>query len=140
LYLGEIASVDDTLGRMLAPIAQNALVIITGDHGEARGEHGELTHGLFAYEATLHIPLIVREPGMVQHRVEKGYVQHVDIVPTILDRAGVAKPATLPGASLLGPVGNRDTYFESLSAQINRGWAPLTGVIHGGEKYIELPI
>jgi arylsulfatase A-like enzyme/Tfp pilus assembly protein PilF len=138
LYLGEIAYVDDVLAKQLAPVAGNALVIITGDHGEALGEHGELTHGLFAYEPTLHIPLIVR--GALAHRVENGFVQHVDIVPTILEAAGIPKPAALPGASLFGPIGKRDTYFESLSAQINRGWAPLTGVIHGGEKYIELPI
>jgi arylsulfatase A-like enzyme/Tfp pilus assembly protein PilF len=136
-YLGEIASVDDALGRMLAPIAQNALLIITADHGEARGDHGELTHGLFAYEPTLHIPLVVHGAG---HRTENGFVRHIDIVPTILDVAGIAKPSSLPGASLLGEIGKRDTYFESLSASINRGWAPLTGIIHGGEKYVELPM
>jgi arylsulfatase A-like enzyme/Tfp pilus assembly protein PilF len=138
LYLGEIAAVDDALGKQLAPVIGNALVIITGDHGEARGEHGELTHGLFAYEPTLHIPLIVRGAG--GHRVANGFVRHIDIVPTILECAGVEKPKALPGASLLGEIGKRDSYFESLSAYINRGWAPLTGVIHGGEKYIELPI
>ena len=137
LYLGEIASVDDALSRQLAPVIDNALVVITGDHGEARGEHGELTHGLFAYEATLHVPLIVRGAG---HRVENGFVRHIDIAPTMLDVAGVDKPKALPGASLLGEIGKRDSYFESLSAFINRGWAPLTGVIHGGEKYIELPV
>jgi arylsulfatase A-like enzyme/tetratricopeptide (TPR) repeat protein len=141
-YLGEVAAVDHALDAQLAPIINadpNALVIVTADHGEARGDHGELTHGLFAYEATLKIPLIVRAPGL-KHRVEAAYVRHVDIVPTVLDALLIAKPAVLPGASLLGRIEPRDSYFESLSASLNRGWAPLTGVIHRGEKYIELPI
>src|SRR3954463_16712618 len=141
-YLGEVAAVDHALDTQLAPIINadpNALVIVTADHGEARGEHGELTHGLFAYEATLKIPLIVRAPGL-KHRVEPAYVRHVDIVPTVLDALSITKPTVLPGASLLGKVEPRDSYFESLSASLNRGWAPLTGVIHRGEKYIELPI
>jgi len=141
-YLGEIAAVDDALNRQLTPILdadRNALVIITSDHGEGLGDHGEQTHGLFAYEATLHIPLIVRAPG-AKHRVEDAYVRHVDIVPTILARAGVAKPASLLGASLLDKIDRRDSYFEALTASLNRGWAPLTGVIHGSEKYIDLPI
>ena len=141
-YLGEVAAVDHALGVQLAPILdadRNAIVIVTADHGESRGDHGELTHGLFAYEATLKIPLIIRAPGL-PHRIEPAYVRHVDIVPTVLDALGIAKPAALPGASLLGKIAPRDAYFEALSASLNRGWAPLTGVIHRGQKYIELPV
>ncbi len=149
-YLGEIASVDDALAKAFDPIIganRNVLLIVTADHGEARGDHGELTHGLFAYEATLKVPLIVRpSPGPSGHplppsgRGEDAYVRHIDILPTILEAAGIEKPASLPGASLLGAIGPRDTYFEALSASINRGWAPLTGIIHGGAKYIDLPV
>src|ERR1051325_2498325 len=121
-------------------LESNPLLIVTSDHGEGRGDHGELTHGLFAYEATLKIPLLVHQTGVVPHRVENSYVRHIDIVPTILERAGVAKPAALLGASLLKTGVARDSYFESLSTSINRGWAPLTGVIRGTEKYIDLPI
>jgi len=141
-YLGEVASVDHALATQLAPIIDadpSALVIVTADHGEGLGDHGELTHGLFAYEATLKIPLIVHVPGL-PHRVEPAYVRHVDIVPTVLDALAIPKPAVLQGASLLGKIEPRDAYFEALSASLNRGWAPLTGVIHHGEKYIELPI
>jgi arylsulfatase A-like enzyme/Tfp pilus assembly protein PilF len=140
-YLGEIAAVDDALAKQLAPLLDaNPLLIVTADHGEGRGDHGELTHGLFAYEATLKIPLLVHQNGVVAHRVENGYVRHIDIVPTLLERAGVAKPAALLGASLLKGGVARDTYFESLGASLNRGWAPLTGVIHDSEKYIDLPV
>ena len=141
-YLGEIAYVDSQLSAQLAPILQadpDALVIVTGDHGEALGDHGELTHGLFAYESTLKIPLIVAGAGLAHH-VENGYVRHIDIVPTILAATGAQKPANLRGAPLTAAIGSRDSYFESLSASLNRGWAPLTGIIHNSEKYIDLPI
>jgi len=141
-YLGEIAYVDSQLQAQLGPILEadpNALVIITADHGEALGDHGELTHGLFAYESTLKIPLLIAGAG-VPHRVENAYARHIDIVPTILEAAGAKPPASLRGASLLHSLGARDSYFESLSASLNRGWAPLTGIIHQGNKYIELPI
>lgn len=142
-YLGEIAYTDDTLGKTLEPMLAanpNTLLIITADHGEARGDHGEQTHGLFAYESTLKIPLVVREPGKAQHRVDERYVRHIDIVPTILEHAGVQKSAELLGAPLDASGDKRDSYFESLSATLNRGWAPLTGVIHGSDKYIDLPV
>jgi arylsulfatase A-like enzyme/Flp pilus assembly protein TadD len=140
LYLGEIAAIDAALSTFLGPVLDDrTLLVVTGDHGEARGDHGEATHGLFAYESTLKIPLIVCGPG-IGHRVEPGYVRHIDIVPTILDRTGIAQPPALLGRSLLGEIGNRDSYFEALTASLNRGWAPLTGIIHGAGKYIDLPI
>jgi arylsulfatase A-like enzyme/Tfp pilus assembly protein PilF len=141
-YLGEIAYVDDSLSKAIGPILAanpDALVVLTSDHGESLGEHGEMTHGLFAYESTLKIPLIVARKG-IDHRVEPAYVRHVDIVPTILDAAAMAIPKELPGQSLLREIAQSDSYFESLSASLNRGWAPLTGVIHGGLKYIDLPL
>jgi arylsulfatase A-like enzyme/Flp pilus assembly protein TadD len=139
-YLGEVAKVDEALQQQLAPLLRDdTTVIVTGDHGEALGDHGELTHGLFAYESTLKIPLIVVAPG-VKARVEPLPVAHVDIAPTVLARAGMTPPKELPGQSLLGTIQPRDTYFESLSASLNRGWAPLTGIIRNGTKYIDLPI
>jgi arylsulfatase A-like enzyme/tetratricopeptide (TPR) repeat protein len=139
-YLNEVSSVDRALSDILGSrIDPAALVIVTGDHGEALGDHGEQTHGLFAYESTLKVPLLVAG-DRVPHRSESAFVRHIDIVPTILDWLGEKKPASLPGESLLGEVHDRDTYFESLSAALNRGWAPLTGVIRNRAKYIELPI
>lgn len=141
-YLGEISYVDEELSKALTPIlasSPDALVIFTADHGESLGEHGERTHGLFAYEATLKVPLVVSRRG-IAHRVVPEFVRHIDILPTILEAAGVAGSKELPGRSLLGEPVSADTYFESLSASLNRGWAPLTGVIHGGRKYIDLPI
>jgi arylsulfatase A-like enzyme/Tfp pilus assembly protein PilF len=139
-YLGEVASVDAALQQHLAPLLRDdTTIIVTSDHGEALGDHGEQTHGLFAYEATLKVPLVVVAPGVAPRR-EEAYAQHIDIAPTVLARAGVTIPQELPGQSLLGPLEPRDTYFESLSASLNRGWAPLTGVIQNGLKYIDLPL
>jgi len=139
-YLGEVASVDAALAQHLAPILTNdTTIIVTGDHGEALGDHGELTHGLFAYEATLKVPLILAAPG-VPHRLESEFVRHIDIAPTILQRAGLTMPSDLPGQSLLGALKPQDTYFESLSSSLNRGWAPLTGIIRERLKYIDLPL
>jgi arylsulfatase A-like enzyme/Tfp pilus assembly protein PilF len=141
-YLGEVAYVDAQLSRFLEPLLlshPNTFVVVTGDHGEALGDHGEQTHGLFAYEATLKIPLIIVDPHQ-DPRKETAYVRHVDLVPTILTRVAARVPAGLPGHSLLsGPLGT-DSYFEALSASLNRGWAPLVGMIHAGRKYIDLPI
>ena len=149
-YLGEVAAADAALAPLLDPILRDGasgrtLVVVTGDHGEARGEHGETTHGLFAYEGTLHVPLIVFAPQILAPRVIADPVRHVDILPTILDALGAVVPSTLDGRSLLDEANGKravavPTYFESLSASLNRGWAPLYGVVRGSMKYIDLPI
>ncbi|HEX3528761.1 MAG TPA: tetratricopeptide repeat protein, partial [Thermoanaerobaculia bacterium] len=114
----------------------------TADHGEALGDHGELTHGLFAYEATLHVPLVLWGPGVTVGKDDRA-ARHVDLFPTVLQVAGVAVPAAPahPGVSLLAAARPaEDSYFESLSATLNRGWAPLRGLLRGGHKYIALPL
>jgi arylsulfatase A-like enzyme/Flp pilus assembly protein TadD len=147
-YLGEVAAVDAALAPLLDPFvagqAPPALVVVTSDHGEALGDHEELTHGLFAYEATLHVPLVVWMRGTIAPGKRTAFARHVDIAPTILAAAGVEKPSGLPGYALLAseprPVGAGETYFEAYSAVYNRGWAPLRGVLAGGFKFIDLPL
>jgi arylsulfatase A-like enzyme/Tfp pilus assembly protein PilF len=147
-YLGEVSAADAALGPLLQPILDGTgggtLVVVTGDHGEALGEHGEMTHGLFAYEGTLHVPLIVYQRSMTPRTIADP-VRHVDIVPTVLDLLDAKPPASLDGRSLAGLLSGSSeaasaTYFESLSASINRGWAPLYGIARGPLKYIDLPI
>ena len=119
------------------------LLVVTGDHGEARGDHGELTHGLFCYESTLHVPLLAWCPPLLPAGRDDVPARHIDILPTILDAVGEAKPKELTGQSLL-PAGRKEaeegSYFEALSAAFNRGWAPLRGLAARGDKYIDLPI
>jgi arylsulfatase A-like enzyme/Flp pilus assembly protein TadD len=145
-YLGEVAAADSFLAPLLGPFLDGkekpALVVVTGDHGEALGDHGEQTHGLFAYEATLKIPLVVWGRGVAPGRDARS-ARHIDIFPTVLQAAGVAAPSgppRRPGRSLLGPPDAGDSYFEALSATLNRGWAPLRGLLRGGTKFIALPL
>jgi arylsulfatase A-like enzyme/Flp pilus assembly protein TadD len=153
-YLGEVAWTDSALGPLfdrLATLPQKTLVVITADHGEGLGEHGETTHGFFAYESTLHVPLIIAEvdpkaTAYPKPRVIDSPARHVDIVPTILDSVGHAiADSRFAGTSLRdpianNPIGDRPMYFEAMTGFLTRGWAPLRGVIAGGDKFIDLPV
>jgi arylsulfatase A-like enzyme/Flp pilus assembly protein TadD len=151
-YYGEVAATDAALAPLfddLRASSRPTLVLVTGDHGESLGDHGELTHGLFAYESTLRIPLIVSQLGTKAppHANELSHVaaRHIDILPTLLDAAAVSIPSDLPGHSLLAAVDRRSSaprtsYFEAMAGMLNRGWAPLTGVLADREKYIDVPI
>ncbi|HEY3123949.1 MAG TPA: sulfatase-like hydrolase/transferase, partial [Thermoanaerobaculia bacterium] len=143
-YAGEVAGVDEALGPLIEDLRASAspvVLVVTSDHGEALGDHGEETHGLFAYEATLHVPLIVWAPGLVAPGRDETLRRHVDILPTVLEAARVPAPQGLPGRSLLAPADPEVTsYFEALSASFSRGWAPLRGMLRGKEKFIDLPL
>lgn len=149
-YYGEVEAVDAALEPLLKPIldgprGKKTLVILTSDHGESLGEHGESTHGIFAYEPTLHVPLIFHLPGVSGVEVANP-ARHIDILPSLLDALGMTAPKDLPGTSLWpaalgGKVAEGFTsYFESLSTSLNQGWAPLRGVYDGRHKYIDLPL
>jgi tetratricopeptide (TPR) repeat protein len=151
-YHGEVAFVDRALGPLferLASLPRATLVVVTADHGESLDEHGELTHGMFAYEATLHVPLIVArvDPGAAsapEGIVVDAAVRHIDIAPTVLEAVGAEQDPKLTGTSLRaaldGDGADRPTYFESMTYNLVRGWAPLRGVIAERLKYIDLPI
>ncbi|HEV2845909.1 MAG TPA: tetratricopeptide repeat protein, partial [Thermoanaerobaculia bacterium] len=147
-YLGEIAATDSFLAPLLGLFLDGkekpALVAVTADHGESLGEHGEKTHGLFAYEATLKIPLVLWGRGIAPGKDSRS-ARHIDIFPTALQAVGIEAPAApglrRGGRSLLAPPADAgDSYFESLSATLNRGWAPLRGLLRGGKKFISLPL
>lgn len=152
-YLAEVSWTDFALGALfdrLATLPRSTLVIVTADHGESLGEHGELTHSLFAYESTLHVPLIIAELGGAQTSTPRGVVvsspvRHIDLLPTMLDAAAAPAATGVSGSSLRdviasGGGADRPSYFEAMSANIARGWAPLRGVLVGREKFIDLPI
>jgi arylsulfatase A-like enzyme/Flp pilus assembly protein TadD len=153
-YLGEVSWTDAALGPLferLESLPRPTLVVATADHGESLGDHGERTHSLFAYEATLRVPLILAEVTKdtkdakdTKGRAIETPVRHVDLLPTLLESAGAPAAAT-SGASLLPAIAagrgeERPTYFEAMSAAVTRGWAPLRGVLVGREKYIDLPV
>jgi arylsulfatase A-like enzyme/Tfp pilus assembly protein PilF len=149
LYDGEVAYVDQELGRLLDDMEKkdlfdNTLIIFTGDHGESLGQHGEMSHGYLANNTTIWVPLILSYPGLKPARVEE-YVSHIDIFPTVCDILRVEKPDVLQGISLLPGIEGkklpeRTIYFESLYPYYSRGWAPMKGFIQDGKKYIQSPI
>ena len=153
-YFGEVAAVDAALAPLLDDVRaapRPTLVVVTGDHGEALGDHGEQTHGLFAYESTLRVPLILSEPRAQSAKGAEGAgpssvpARHIDILPTVLEAVGLPVTGDLPGRSLLTAAERastepRPSYFEAMSAMLNRGWAPLAGVVAGRDKYIDVPI
>jgi len=148
-YTGEVAYVDFVLGKLFAyfkenNLFENTLVIFTGDHGESLGQHGEKTHGFFAYNTTIWIPLIIVSPGFKKGGVEQ-YVSHIDIFPTVCDILNLKKPSFLQGISLVPlmkgkKVPPRQIYFESLHPYYSKGWAPLRGSIFNKKKYIRSPL
>ncbi|MEM1179057.1 MAG: sulfatase-like hydrolase/transferase [Acidobacteriota bacterium] len=141
-YDGEVAWTDYMLEPLLSELADTpTLVIFTSDHGEAFGDHGEPTHGFFAYDSTLRVPLVLAGPG-VAAGIDDRKVRHVDLVPTTLNAVGLEPPTDLPGRSLLDPSAEwaEVTYFESLSPFYNFGLAPLRGVVDGQYKLIEQPL
>jgi hypothetical protein len=148
-YDAEVAYTDAMIARGLDTLRaagqlDRTIVIAVADHGESLGEHGEATHGLFAYDATLRVPMIVSAPG-IRARVVRTPVASVDLVPTVLELLGIAVPSGLDGRSLLTIEDDRTRspralYFEALDANLTRGWAPLVGVRVDGWKYIDLPI
>ena len=144
-YDAEVAYTDAMVGRLLdrlnaAHALDHTLIVVTADHGESLGEHGEATHGLFAYDATLAVPLILSGPALA-HATVDGPVGHVDILPTVVDLVDIAAPPDLDGQSLVRPPdAERILDFESLDANLTRDWAPLTGLVSGRWKYIDLPL
>jgi arylsulfatase A-like enzyme/Flp pilus assembly protein TadD len=147
-YLGEVAAVDAALAPLLERLRadpQESVVVLTSDHGEGLGDHGEATHGVFAYEEALRVPLVIHAPGLLEPAVVEQPVRHVDVLPTLLQLLGVEAPAELSGRSLLPLAVGRvvppgDTYFEALSPSLERGWAPLRGVVSRELKYVDLPL
>ena len=156
-YAGEIAYIDNCIGRVLERLRtlgvyDNTLVIVTGDHGEGLGEHGEETHCYYVYQGTLHVPLVVRAPGCPKGIAVEQNASLVDIVPTVLGLVGLKVPARVEGVDLRaaleggGEEGKgegegeepRAVYAESLEAA-TYGCSPLHAIVEGPWKYILAP-
>ena len=146
-YVGEIAFADAQIGRLLTVLDQqglleNTIVVVAGDHGESLGEHGERDHGVFVYESTLRVPLIIRVPGGPRGRIGE-VVRLIDVMPTLLDLVRVSGPR-MDGVSLAGLMDGRErrlgleAYSESKYPQ-RFGWSPLRALREGRFKVIEAP-
>jgi arylsulfatase A-like enzyme len=134
-YDGEIAAADAAVGTFLdalraAGLYDRALVVLTSDHGEGLGDHGEDDHGILLYREALHVPLIVRLPGEARagRRVAEP-VGLIDVLPTVAQLLGLPAPAGLPGRSLFAPEKGRRLYAETFYPRIHLGWSELRSVV-----------
>lgn len=144
-YDDEVAEADRQVGRLLeglGPRRAETLVVVTADHGEAFGEHGEIAHSVFIYDTTLHVPLVLDSPGLTP-LVDEQPVGLVDVAPTVLGLLGVAAPP-MDGQAFAGPTAAasppaRTLYAETEAPLHDFGWSPLRAVRSGGLKFIEAP-
>ncbi|MBK9965184.1 MAG: sulfatase-like hydrolase/transferase [Holophagales bacterium] len=146
-YDGEVAFVDTQVARLLAAlersgIADRTLVVLLSDHAESLGEHGEETHGLLLYDATLRVPLLFRLPGTLgAGEVRPEAVTLADVAPTILALTGLPATPGVDGRDLFGPAASPLRQLGAVSqAPVRRfGWASLTAVREAGWKFIAAP-
>jgi len=157
-YDGEVAAADFGVSLVTGALAperrRETVIVVTGDHGESLGEHGESEHGLLLYDATLHVPLIMEGPGVPRGATVREQVRHVDIVPTVLGLLNVRAQEPLDGVNLLAAAGDGSrtdqgririrpqialSYAESRYGELHFGWAPIRSVRDGRWKFIEAP-
>jgi arylsulfatase A-like enzyme/Tfp pilus assembly protein PilF len=145
-YDGEIAAADAIVGRFLDHLRQRALydralVVLTSDHGEGLGDHGEDQHSILLYAEALRVPLLVKLPeGRRGGETIEEPAQLADIVPTVAGLLGLATPA-LPGCSLLDlrAAGERHLYGETLYPRLALGWSELRSLVDGRWHLIQGP-
>jgi arylsulfatase A-like enzyme/Tfp pilus assembly protein PilF len=151
-YDAGIAAADTAIGKLLAILRQQKLdattaVVVAASQGESLGAHGEETHGIFLYDETIHVPLVVRLPEA--HPATKrvaARVRLVDIAPTLLEIAAIPVPSQMQGQSLLriakssgSSGGDQPVYSRSDLPQRGFGWSPLESWRAGKYLYVRAP-
>jgi len=154
LYDGEIAYADSVLAGFIGYLKKtgrydNALIVVVGDHGEGLGEHSEESHGIFLYDSTTHVPLIVKPPAKLPSnghpdQVVNTQVRTLDILPTVIDWLHIAPPERLDGESLKTLLngsgeGKDRVAIGETDYPLRFGWASLRSVRAEGFKFIEAP-
>jgi arylsulfatase A-like enzyme/Flp pilus assembly protein TadD len=149
-YNGCIAYVDDIVGKLLGYLRSqglydNALIAVAADHGESLGDHGELTHSIFLYDATIHVPLLLKLPGnhFAGQRVN-AVASLVDLAPTVLEALGQTPPPAMQGRSLLPLIGNphpenRPSLATGDHSERSFGWSALVSLRVGHQLYVHAP-
>jgi arylsulfatase A-like enzyme len=162
-YDNELAAMDAQVGRLVKGLRQrkmldDAIIVVVGDHGEGLMEHGEKSHGTTLYQELMLVPLILVLPdGKGAGTRVKTVVQMQDLLPTILDLAGLAGAGgELPGVNLATslraggepaprPVFFERPYFDPAGLRAGRalahgwGFGEMAGVVDGRDKLIRLP-
>jgi choline-sulfatase len=145
-YDEEIAEADRQAGRLIEALGdarQNTLIVAAADHGEAFGEHGEISHSVFTYDTTLRVPLLLTGPGIPAGRTVTETVSLIDVAPTIAARTGIthfdADGVDLSPALTGGSLPARTLYAESFAPLLDFGWSPLRSLRDARWKYIAAP-
>ncbi len=149
-YDGEIAFMDHELGRIIDALRakgllDRTLVVAAGDHGESLGEHGEGDHGIFIYDATMKVPLVLSAPGGFPRGLAvEARVRLIDIMPTVLDALKIPVNPEVQGESLLPFIEGKKKeglacYLETFYPPETFGWSELVGIIDGDRKFIRAP-
>jgi arylsulfatase A-like enzyme/Tfp pilus assembly protein PilF len=149
-YDGEIAFADAQVGRLISflkanGLYHNTLVVLAGDHGESLGEHGEKNHGFFIYNATLHVPMIIRLPGSSSPRVVAELTSLADLMPTVLHVLKIDVPSQVQGVNLLPLMSpkrtqeSRNLYAETFLPRLHFNWSELRAVETERYHFIDAP-
>jgi arylsulfatase A-like enzyme/tetratricopeptide (TPR) repeat protein len=148
-YRGEVSYVDSLLQRLLAfldarGLSESTVLVVTADHGESLGEHGEDTHGFFLYQSTLHVPLLIRAPGIRHGQRASALVRTIDIAPTALELLGVEPPSSFEGVGFVSATGEVkarevEAYAETFVPRLHYGWSELRSLRRGNWKLILAP-
>ena len=148
-YDGEIAYTDSALGPLLDAVRglgdrRKTAIVVTADHGESMGRHGESTHALFVYDSTVKVPLILKAPGIPEGARIDSQVRSIDITPTLLDLAGISPESALDGRSLLGAFGGEGppdapAYGETFAPRYEFNWSELRFLRTKTFKVIDAP-
>lgn len=158
LYDGEIAYTDSIVGSFVDVLRkhglyQHSVIVIAADHGEAFGEHGEERHGMFLYDETIHVPLLLKLPAdrFAGKRIEER-VALADVAPSLIEAAGIPVPAKMQAHSLFPlmdtpkttaggevKIPDRSVYSESNYAHRAFGWSELHSWRTGKYLYVQAP-
>lgn len=158
-YDGEIAYTDSAVATLLAALRKqglfdSTLIAVMADHGEAFGEHGEKHHGIFLYDETIHVPLLIKAPGQRSAKKISTRVGLVDVAPTILQEARLPVPPAMQGESLVSFLkaeqtgatdepdnsnSRRPAYSESSYGHLSFGWSKLQAWRTGKYLYVGAP-
>ena len=141
---------DAAMGKLLnalhsKKLFDDAIIVVAADHGESLGSHGEETHGVFLYDETVHVPLLLKLPqNQMAAKQVKGRVRLLDIAPSILEAAGIPVPSQMQGQSLLRiakttPDADQAVYSRSDYPHDAYGWSPLESWRAGKYLYIRAP-
>ncbi len=149
-YDGEIADADEIVGRLISDLKKRrwydaATIVLLSDHGEGLGDHGESEHGLFLYDTTMHVPLIIKTPSGTRGRHVTDPVQHIDLLPTLASVADLKVPSGLRGRDLLpllrgtGHIMAQGIYAEALYGRYHFGWSELSSLTDDRYRFVDAP-